>query len=106
MNKIFTRIKKAFEPVTDTIKNSSENLTKSMTETSIKNNKALEILNNELLEVNNDRGIVESYLTSPQSKITNPENTTQSGLVKDSSSKRVNDLVIKNKIPITLHDNL
>ena len=43
---------------------------------------------------------------SPLSKITNPENTTQFGLVEDSSSNSVNDLLIKNTIPITLHDNL
>ena len=43
---------------------------------------------------------------SSLSKITNPENTTQFRLVKDSSSNRVNDLLIKNTIPITLHDIL
>ena len=40
---------------------------------------------------------------SPLSKITNPENTIQFKLVKDSNSNRVNDLVFKNKIPITLY---
>ena len=54
----------------------------------------------------NDRGILESYLMSPLSKITNPENTTQFKLIKDSSSNRVNDLKINNSIPITLHNNL
>ena len=43
---------------------------------------------------------------SPLSKITNPENTSQFKLVKDSSSNRLNDLLIHNTIPITLHDNL
>ena len=42
----------------------------------------------------------------PLSKITNPENTTQFKLIKDSSSNRVNDLKINNSIPITLHNNL
>ena len=32
--------KKLYEPLTDTIKNTSENLTKTISETSIKNNKA------------------------------------------------------------------
>ena len=54
----------------------------------------------------NDRGILASYLMSPLSKITNPENTTQFKLIKDSSSNRVNDLKINNSIPITLHNNL
>ena len=43
---------------------------------------------------------------SPLSQITNPENTTEFKLVKISSSNRVNDLLIHNSIPITLHDNL
>ena len=54
----------------------------------------------------NDRGIIASYLLSPLSKITHPENSTQFKLVKDNNSNRVNDLLIKNTIPITLHDNL
>ena len=40
------------------------------------------------------------------SKITNPENTIQFKLVKDHNSNRVNDLLIKNTIPITLYNNL
>ena len=99
-------IKKVLEPVTDTIKITSEMLTKSITENSITNNKALENLNNKLLEIMNDRGISATYLMSPLSKFTNPETTNQLKLVKDSSSNRVNNLLIKNTIPITLHDNL
>ena len=49
----------------------------------------------------NDRGILASYLISPLSKITNPENTSQFKLIKDHISNRVNDLLMKNKIPIT-----
>ena len=54
----------------------------------------------------NDRGIFASYLRSLLSKITSPENTSQFKLVKDSSSNRVNDLLIHNSIPLTLHKNL
>ena len=43
---------------------------------------------------------------SPLFKITNTENSTQFKLVKGSSSNRVDDLLIHNSIPITLHDNL
>ena len=50
-------IKKVFEPVTKSIENTSENLTKAITETSIKNNLAIENINNNLLEIMNDRGI-------------------------------------------------
>ena len=99
-------MKKVFEPVTKSLENTSENLTKAITESSTKNNLALENLNNKLLEIMNDRGILASYLMSPLSKITNPENTTQFKLVKDSSSNRVNDLKINKTIPITLYGNM
>ena len=48
-------MKKVFEPVTKSLENTSENLTKAITETSIKNNLAIEIINNILLEILNDR---------------------------------------------------
>ena len=99
-------MKRVFEPVTKSLENNSENLTKAITESSTKNNQAIENLNNKLLEIMNDRGILASYLMFPLSKITNPENTSQFNLVKDSSSNRVNDLLMKNKIPITLYGNM
>ena len=77
-------IKQVFEPVTYTIKKTSEKITKTLTESSLKNNQALESLNNKILEILNDEGIIASYSMSPLSKITNPENTTQFNLVKDS----------------------
>ena len=83
--------------MTKSIKDVSEEVTKTITETSIKNNQTIENLNNNILEIMNDRGIISSYLLSPLAKITNPENNTQFKLAKDSSSKRVNDLLIHNK---------
>ena len=99
-------MKKVFEPVTKSLENTSQNITKTIAETSLKNNQSIENINNKLLEIMNDRGILATYLMSPLSKITNPENTTQFKLVKDSTSNRVNDLKINNSIPITLHNNL
>ena len=99
-------LKKVFEPVTKSLENTSENLTKAITETSIKNNQAIENVNNKLLEIMNDRGILATYLMSPLSKITNPENKSQFRLEKDHNSNRVNDLLMKNKIPITLYANM
>ena len=87
-------MKKLYEPLTDTIKNTSENIAKTITESSKENNLALENLNNKLLEIMNDKGILAPYLMSPLSKITNPENTTQFKLVNGSTSNRVNDLKI------------
>ena len=43
---------------------------------------------------------------SPLSRITNPDNISQFRLVKDHNSNRVNDLLMKNKIPITLYGNM
>ena len=63
-------------------------------------------MNNKLLEKRIDRGILASCLLSPLSKITNTENSIQFKLVKDSSSNRVFDLLLKNTIPILLHDSL
>ena len=99
-------IRKVFEPVTKSLENTSENITKTLTETSIKNNQAIENVNNNLLEIMNDRGILATYLMSPLSRLTNPENTSQFKLVKDPSSNRVNDLKIHNSIPITLYGNM
>ena len=99
-------MKKAFEPVTRSLEKTSQDITKTITESSIKNNQAIENLNNQLLEIMKDRGILASYFMSPLSKITNSENTTQFKLIKDSSSNRVNDLKINNSITITLHNNL
>ena len=99
-------IEKVFEPVTKSLQNTSENLTKAVTETSIKNNLAIENINNNLLEIMNDRGILATYLMSPLSRITNPENASQFKLIKDPSSNRVNDLKINKTIPITLYGNM
>ena len=99
-------MKKVFEPVTKSLENTSQDITKTITETSIKNNQAIENLIKKLLEIMNDRGILATYLMSPLSKITNPENSSQFKIVKDHNSNRVNDLLTKNTIPITLYNNL
>ena len=99
-------MKKVFEPVTKSLESTSQDIIKTITETSIKNNQAIENLNNKNLEIMNDRGILATYLMSPLSKITNPENNSQFKLEKDSSSNRVNDLKIHNSIPITLYGNM
>ena len=98
-------MKEVFEPLTDTLKNTSENIAKTITETSNKNNQAIENLYNNILEIMNDRGILSTYLLSLLAKITNPENSTQFKLVKACNSNRVNNLLIKKTIPITLHDS-
>ena len=76
-------MKKVFEPVTKSLENISQEITKTITETSLKNSQAIENLDNKLLEIMNDRGIIASYLLSPLAKIFNPENITQFKLIND-----------------------
>ena len=97
---------KVFEPVIKIMKDVPEEVTKILTKTSIKNNKAIDDLNNKLLEIVSDGGIIASYLLAPSSKLTNPEHPSRFKLAKDPNSNRVNDLLIKDTTPITLHDNL
>ena len=99
-------MKKNFEAVTNSLENTSQDITKTIRETSNQHNQAIENLNNKLLEIMNDRGIIASYLLSPLAKITNPENSTKFKLVKDSNSNRVNDLKKNNSIPIILYNNM
>ena len=58
-------MKNLYEPLFDTIKDTSRDIAKAMTETSSKNNKLLENLNEKLPKLMNDRGILASYLLSP-----------------------------------------
>ena len=99
-------MKKVFKPITKSIKDVTEEVTKTMTENSIENKQALENLNDKILETKNDRGIIASCLLSPLSKIISPEISTKFNLVKDSSSNRVNDLLLHKAIPLILHNNL
>ena len=99
-------MKKVFEPITKSLENTSQDITKTITETSVENNQAIENLDNKLLEIMNVRGMISSYLLSPLSKIFNPHNTTQFKLINDSTSDRVNDLKMNNSIPITLYNNI
>ena len=95
-------MKKVFEPATKSLENTYQDITKTITDTPIKNNKELENLNNKLLEIMKARGIIARFLKSPLSKIINPENTTQFKLVKEFNSNRVIDLKINKTKPITL----
>ena len=106
VNNFHEDMKKVFEPVTKSAENTSQDITKTIIESSTNNNKTLENLNNKLVEIMSDRCIIASYLLSPLSEITNPENSTQFKLVEDSSSITVNDLKRHNSVPVTLNDNL
>ena len=65
--------KKLIKPMTDAIKNTSENITKTLTENSINNNKAIENLNEKILELMNDKGLISPYLASSLVNLFKPE---------------------------------
>ena len=99
-------MKKLYEPLTDTTKDTSKLLTKTMTEHSMKKNKAISDLNNKVFEIIIDRAILASYLLSLLSKKTNPEQTIQFKLLQDLGSKRVKDLFINKTKPVSQNKNL
>ena len=99
-------MKKFSEQLINTVKNTSRDIAKTITESFVENNEALDNLNIKFLQILNDRGIVASYLLSLLSEITHPGNTSQYKPVKDSNANRVNDLLIHNTIPVTLYDTL
>ena len=70
-------------PLIDTIKDTSEILTKTITETYIINNKAIENLNEKVLELMNYKGMIPPYLASSSVNFFKPEHKSQIRLKKD-----------------------
>ena len=68
--------------MTDAIKNTSETITKSLTENFINNNKAIENLNEKILEFMNDKSLIFPYLASSLVNLFTPENESQFRLKK------------------------
>ena len=99
-------MKKVFEPVTKSLENTSENLTKAITENSINNNKAIENLNEKILELMDDKGMITSFLASSLVNLFKPENKSQFRLKKDLNSTKMSDFLINKGIPVTLVSNL
>ena len=97
---------KVFEPLTDTLKKTSENISKSITENSINNNKAIEKLNEKIVELMNDKGLIAPYLASSLVNLFKPENKSQFRLRKDPNSTKMNDFLIHGNIPVTLFSNM
>ena len=57
-------LREVFEPITKSLENTSDKITKTITEHSVNNNKAIENLNEKNLELMNDKGLIAPYLTS------------------------------------------
>ena len=64
---------KLYEPLTDSIKDTSRDMTNFMMLISKENNKAPRYSNDKFLGIMNDRGNIANFLMSPLSKITNFE---------------------------------
>ena len=95
-----------FKPLTDTLKKTSENTTKTIRETSIINNKAISDLNEKVLELMNDKGMIAPYLASSLVNFFKPENKSQFRLRKDPNSTKMNNFLIHGSIPVTLFSNM
>ena len=97
---------KVFEPLTDTLKKTSENITKTITENSINNNKAISDLNEKILELVNDEGMIAPYLTTSLVEVFKKDNKSQFRLKKDPNSTKLNVFLIHGTIPVTIFSNM
>ena len=93
---------KVFEPLTDTLKKTSEKITKTITENSINNNKAISDLNEKIFELMNDKGMIAPYLTTSLVEVFKKDNKSQFRLRKDNSSTKMNDFLIHGTLPVTI----
>ena len=92
--------------MTDAIKNTSETITKTLTENSINNNKTIENLNEKILELVNDKGMIAPYLTTSLVEVFKKDNKSQFRLRKDPNSTKMNDFLIHGNIPVTIFSNM
>ena len=99
-------IEEVFEPLTDTLKKTSDNIAKTITENSINNNKAIENLNEKILELMNDKGMIAPYLTTSLVEVFKKDNKSQFRLRKDPNSTKINDFLIRGNIPVTIFSNM
>ena len=99
-------INKFFKPMTDELKNTSEKITRTLTENSINNNKAIENLNEKILELMNDKGLIAPYLVSSLVEVFKRDNKSQFRLRKDPNSTKMNDFLIHGTIPVTIFSNM
>ena len=99
-------MKEEFEPMTNAIEKTSENITKSITEVSINNNKAIENLNEKILELMDANGLIASYLALPLVEAFKKDNKSQFRIRKDPDSTKLNDFLIHGKIPVTIFSNM
>ena len=98
--------KEVLEPVTKSLEKTSENMSKTITENSINNNKAIENLNEKILELMNVNGLIAPYLTTSLVEVFKKDNKSQFRLRKDPNSTKMNDFLIHGTIPVTIFSNM
>ena len=97
---------KFYKPLTDTFKDTSENLTTAITETYINNKKAIENFNEGILESMSDKSLIAPFLASSLANFFRPENKSQFRLKKDLNSTKMKDFLINEGVPVTLFSNM
>ena len=98
--------KNLLEPLPATFKSTSENITKTITQTSNKNNKALKNINEKVLGLKNDKGMIALTLASSLVIPFTPENKSQFRLIKDLTSTKMDDFFINTSKPVTLYSSM
>ena len=98
--------REVFESITKSLENTSDKITKTITEHSNNNNKAIENLNEKILEIMNDKGLIAAYLTSSLVEVFKFDSKSQFRLRKDPNSTKMNDFLIHGNIPVTIFSNM
>ena len=99
-------MKEVFEPLTNTFKKTSENISNTFTETFLKNIKAISDLNEKVLELMDEKGFIAPYLASSLVNLFKSENKSQFRFRKDLNSTKKNDFLIHGNIPVSLRSNM
>ena len=97
---------KVFEPMTDTIKNTSEDLAKAMMLTAKENDQVISHLNEKIVVLVNDNGPKAPYPSSFVANLFEPANKIQFNLIKDPNSIKMIDFLMKTSIPVNLYSNM
>ena len=99
-------MEKAIQPVFNSPKDVSEDVTRTIMKTSIENNKALLNIIDKFLEILHNRGLLVTYLLSPLSGIIDHEHNSHLIPVKDPGSNGINDLLRNKPKPGSLYNIL
>ena len=92
--------------MTDIVKDVSNDKTKTVTEPSFKNKRALEILIDKFLKLMNDKCLIAPYLDSSVVNFFKPENKSQFKSIRERNTTRMIDFLVNGGIRVTLICNI